>query len=72
MPVASWRGVNGYVRSFRIPIPPMNLQDEFSQVWKKTDLSKKRMLVGKSACETLFQSLTQAAFRGELSPVEVP
>lgn len=60
------------LKTLPIPIPPFELQQRFSRIYLYRENLMKE--VKRSAFEVtrLFNSLVQRAFRGELSPVEVP
>lgn len=56
----------GIMKGFRIPIPPIGLQREFSESVVKISLTKQRYSDSLDSSENLFNSLLQRAFRGEL------
>lgn len=49
----------------KIPIPPLKLQNEFKSIVDKLDLLKSKLL--KNELDSLFQSLIQKAFNGQLN-----
>lgn len=54
------------IKSFIVPLPPLKLQNEFSAIVTKVERVKRNSLNTINASETLFQSLLQKAFKGEL------
>lgn len=64
---ASRQGLNHQqVRSLRIPLPPLSLQQRYSQAVKKLRILSDQREQGRLVSEELFNSLVQRAFRGEL------
>lgn len=60
-------GLNmGLIKSLKIPLPPIELQNKFSEVVKKIEALKVEKLKSAEKLENLFQSLQQKAFKGEL------
>lgn len=55
-----------------IPIPNDNSQINFSNIFGKQQVMLRRLQKVSISAHLLFDSLVQRAFRGELSPVEVP
>lgn len=55
------------IKSFKIPMPPRELQDEFADVVKKIEALKDKYKSSLQLLENLYGSLSQRAFRGELS-----
>ncbi|MEB3800472.1 restriction endonuclease subunit S [Flavobacterium columnare] len=49
----------------KIPIPPLKLQNEFKSIMDKIDLLKSKLL--NNELDSLFQSLIQKAFNGQLN-----
>lgn len=58
------------IKSFKIPIPPRIIQDEFAQIVEKTELLKVQYQQSLQELENLYGSLSQRAFRGQLTPKE--
>jgi type I restriction enzyme S subunit len=56
----------GIMKGFCIPVPPIDLQREFSESVVKISLAKQRYSDSLDSSENLFNSLLQRAFRGEL------
>lgn len=54
------------IYGFKILVPPLPLQDKFTEIAEKTDTLKRSMLAQSAELETQFQSLLQSSFRGEL------
>jgi type I restriction enzyme, S subunit len=60
-------GLNlGKIKSLRIPLPPLDSQNKFAQIWESTALQKELMQRNLAEMETNFNSLIQRAFQGEL------
>lgn len=55
------------VRNFKVPIPPIELQERFGSTVRKSQLLNKKLQHSLLNSEMLFQSLLQKAFNGELS-----
>lgn len=53
-------------KSFELPIPPIELQNEFAEFVTKIDEIKSKMETSLSELEDNFNSLMQKAFKGEL------
>ena len=53
-------------KSFELPIPPIELQNEFAEFVTKIDEIKSKMKASLSELEDNFNSLMQKAFKGEL------
>ncbi|HBH53139.1 MAG TPA: hypothetical protein DDY91_14720 [Planctomycetaceae bacterium] len=49
-----------------IPVPPIHLQREFSNLTHSTDLKRSRLEAAACAADTLFGTVVQHAFRGQL------
>ncbi|MGC2857567.1 restriction endonuclease subunit S [Novispirillum sp. DQ9] len=60
------------IRGLQIPLPPRSLQQKFAGLWTKTHLASGPLQSAISSAETLFASLSQRAFRGDLLPDPVP
>lgn len=54
------------VESFRIPLPPLPLQQKFAEVIENIEHQKAQAEASGKESEGLFQSLLQSAFKGEL------
>ncbi|MBR0878552.1 restriction endonuclease subunit S [Bradyrhizobium liaoningense] len=54
------------VENIKFPVPPIDDQLEFEQIWQKCSLIKKRLRTEVFGDAALFASLSQRAFRGEL------
>ncbi|MGE5403715.1 MAG: restriction endonuclease subunit S [Candidatus Saccharibacteria bacterium] len=60
-------GINvGKLKSIRLNIPPLNLQNQFAEIVEETERQKEQMQKSLAEMELLFNSLMQKAFRGEL------
>jgi len=58
---------SGIVEDLKIPVPPLSLQIRFVQVVEKTEALKAYYQRSLKELENLYGSLSQRAFRGELS-----
>jgi len=56
----------GAMKKLEMPIPPLNLQNEFELRFKHIQQQKKQARAELDRAETLYQSLLQRAFTGEL------
>ncbi|MCC4309373.1 restriction endonuclease subunit S [Alcanivorax marinus] len=54
------------LKSFSIPVPPVSLQDKFSRSCEVVNAQKKWLVDHQKGLESLFLSLQQRAFSGEL------
>lgn len=54
------------LRKFEIPIPPIEIQNQFAKIVQQVDETKKYQLESKKELENLFNNLMQKAFKGEL------
>jgi len=54
------------IKDFKLFIPPIELQNKFAEIVKKTEKLKQRYEQSLQESENLFNSLMQRAFRGEL------
>jgi type I restriction enzyme S subunit len=67
------RGVNtegltlAHLKSLDIPVPPLNLQNQFAQHIEKIEQQKQYAQASLEKSEILFNSLLQQAFKGELT-----
>lgn len=50
----------------KFPVPPIDLQNDFSEIVKKIESLKSKEMDSLKKAENLFQSLQQRAFKGEL------
>ncbi len=57
----------GIVKELIIPVPPITLQTQFAQIVEKTEALKTQYQKSLQELENLYGSLSQKAFRGELS-----
>lgn len=55
------------LRQLKVPLPPIALQDQFSQYIQLIEQQKQQAQASLEKSETLFNSLLQRAFKGELS-----
>lgn len=65
---------SGIIENLKIPVPPIELQTQFAQIVEKTETLKSQYQQSLQELENLYGSLSQKAFRGELSiykPVSV-
>jgi len=58
---------SGQIAKISIPIPPLELQTQFAQIVKKTETLKTQYQQSLQELENLYGSLSQKAFKGELS-----
>ena len=56
----------GALRKLEIPVPPIELQTQFSQIVEKTEALKTQYQQSLQELENLYGSLSQKAFKGEL------
>lgn len=54
------------LRELTLPVPPITVQNEFSKFVKKITIQKKKLQNSLNEMETIFNSLMQRAFKGEL------
>jgi len=54
------------IKSFEIPVPPIELQTEFADIVSKTETLKDEYKKSLVELENLYGSLSQQAFKGEL------
>ena len=57
---------NKIVLDVNIPVPPIDLQEKFSDIVKQTELLKTKYQDSEKELNNLFGSLMQRAFKGEL------
>jgi type I restriction enzyme S subunit len=55
------------LKKIQVPMPPFELQTEFAQIVEKTEKLKSQYQQSLQELENLYGSLSQRAFRGELS-----
>jgi len=55
------------IKEVKIPLPPLALQIEFEKIVNKINESKEQLEKIQKGSENLFNSLTQQAFKGQLS-----
>lgn len=66
-------GLNlGIIKKLKINRPPIELQNQFAHIIKKTESLKTKYEASLYELENLYGSLTQRAFRGELDLSKVP
>lgn len=58
---------SGIIENLKIPVPPIDLQTQFAQIVEKTEALKTQYQQGLHELENLYGSLSQKAFRGELT-----
>jgi type I restriction enzyme S subunit len=56
----------GDLRNLKLPIPPIELQNQFAQIVEKTEVLKSQYQQSLQELENMYGSLSQRAFRGEL------
>jgi type I restriction enzyme S subunit len=54
------------IRKFKVPYPPLSLQDRFIAIWEHYDRNLDHLSMACRGSEDLFNSLVQSAFQGEL------
>lgn len=59
------------LRKIRIFMPPIELQNEFADIVQKVETLKQKQNQSAEELDTLFKSLMQKAFRGELTNSEI-
>lgn len=55
------------LRNLKVPCPPISLQTQFAQIVEKTEALKSQYQQSLKELENLYSSLSQKAFRGELT-----
>jgi type I restriction enzyme S subunit len=55
------------IAKIEIPLPPLELQNQFAQIIEKTEALKTQYYQSLQELENLYGSLSQKAFRGELN-----
>ena len=58
---------SGQIAKISIPVPPLQLQTQFAQIVEKTEALKTQYQQSLQELENLYGSLSQKAFRGELT-----
>jgi len=58
---------SGIVEEIKIPVPPLELQTQFARIVEKTEALKSQYQQSLQELENLYGSLSQKAFRGELT-----
>jgi len=67
------QGINlGDVKELKIPVPPLSLQEKFASISLHFKKLRNESVKSKKMSESLFQSLQQRAFKGELFSNELP
>ena len=54
------------VRSFPVPVPPLDVQQRYANVAESVEKQRASQLAHLSELDTLFASLQSRAFRGDL------
>jgi len=54
------------IGKFKIPIPPIEIQNQFAEIFRKVEILKTQQKESKVQIDNLFDNLMQKAFRGEL------
>ncbi len=54
------------IKSLRIPLPPLELQNHFETIFKQVESIREKMQKSMEEMDNLFHSLMQRAFKGEL------
>ena len=66
-PESAQKNINLKILSeLQIPVPPLDIQNNFSDIFKKIEKLKKKLLSSSKLLDDTFSSLMQRAFRGEL------
>lgn len=58
---------SGIIENLKIPVPPLALQNKFAQIVEKTEVLKAQYQSSLQELENLYASLSQRAFKGELT-----
>lgn len=58
---------SGIIENLKIPVPPIELQTQFAQIVEKTEALKTQYQQSLTELENLYGSLSQKAFKGELT-----
>lgn len=58
---------SGIIENLKIPVPPIKIQTQFAQIVEKIEALKTQYQQSLQELENLYGSLSQKAFRGELS-----
>jgi type I restriction enzyme S subunit len=67
-PMAAQKNINlKILRGLEIPLPPIELQNQFAQHIEKIEQQKQQAQASREQSEILFNSLLQRAFKGELT-----
>ncbi|NLD35866.1 MAG: restriction endonuclease subunit S [Desulfatiglans sp.] len=66
-PESAQKNINLKILSeLQMPVPPKDTQNNFSEIFKKIEKLKKKLLSSSELIDNSFTSLTQRAFRGDL------
>lgn len=57
----------GTIKELSIYLPPLKLQEKYSNIYRKLLKDKEILILSMNTCETFLNSLIQKAFRGELN-----
>lgn len=60
------------MKAFEVPVPPLDAQKKYEQLVLTHNVAVKRLFRSSEEAASMFNSLVQRAFRGELSTAEVP
>lgn len=60
-----------HIRAFRVPVPPLNIQQQFSSIVEAANEKLEKFRVADSVALNLFDSLAQHTFGGELESATV-
>lgn len=70
-PQSAQKNINlGILRELQVPKPTLALQNQFAQIVEKTESLKTQYQQSLQELENLYGSLSQRAFRGQLTPKE--
>jgi len=56
----------GDIKKFKLLLPPLDLQNKFAEIVKKTEAKKAKMQKSLKRLNDSFNALSQKAFKGEL------
>ena len=57
---------NNDILNLKIPVPPIELQNQFAEIVQQVEIIKKYQNQSKEELDNLFNNLMQKAFKGEL------
>lgn len=61
---------SGIIENLKVPVPPIKQQSQFAQIVEKTEALKTQYQQSLTELENLYGSLSQKAFKGELSIIQ--